>query len=117
MLDNNLLFSDAQVVTADAASTNDLEIGTPVNPLTIEVNVTAVSGTSPTCDITVRGSDDDSTYVDVVKFPQITAVGRYVRKYQAKYKYVRLYYDVGGTSPSFTVTAGPTVAGRDVKIG
>ncbi len=55
--------------------------------------------------------------MDVVKFPQIIATGRYVRQYMAKYRYVRLYYDVGGTNPSFTVTSGLTLAGRDVNIG
>lgn len=116
MFDSNLLYSDDQVVTADAASTNDLQHG-PLENVTVQITVKAVSGTSPTVNITVRESADDSTYVDNTEFPQITAVGVYFRKITTRHEYTRLYYDVGGTTPSFTVTAGIVPAGMNTLIG
>lgn len=116
MFDSNLLYSDDQAVTADAASTNDLQHG-PLKEVTVQITVKVVSGTSPTLDVTLRESADDSTYVDNVKFPQITAVGVYFRKFTTRHEYTRLYYDVGGTSPSFTVTAGIVPAGANTLIG
>ena len=106
MFDSNLLFYNATAVTADGNGT-DLDIQkTTVDGVWVEVICTAVSGTSPTCDLKVQESDDDSTYNDVVTFPQITTTGRWVRKVQSKKRYLRMAADVGGTSPSFTLTAG-----------
>lgn len=107
MFDQNKMFSDAQVVAASGDATNDLDVGkTPAEGVPVEVVVSAVSGTSPTLNVTIQESDDDSTYTDLVKFPQITAVGRHMRLVQSAKRYLRADYVVGGTTPSFTITAG-----------
>jgi hypothetical protein len=72
----------------------------------VEIVITAVSGTTPTADFKVQESDDNSTWKDLVTFDQITAVGRHARKVQSKRRYLRLARTIGGTTPSFTTTAG-----------
>lgn len=112
MFDSNLLFSSAQVVTADAFSTNALDLAkTPAGGDWLEVAVTAVSGTSPTLDITCYGKATDASWATTdneigILGTQITAVGRYFFKIQSDLRYAKVNYDVGGTTPSFTVTCG-----------
>lgn len=106
MLDSNLLFHDAAALTATGNSSG-LDIKkTPAGGVWVGIFVTAVSGTAPTADFKVQESDDDSTYNDVVTFGQITAAGRWFRLVQSKKRYLRLARTIGGTIPSFTVTAG-----------
>lgn len=106
MFDSNLLFHNAAALTATGNSSGLQIEKTSEGGVWVEIAVTAVSGTSPTADFKVQESDNDSTYTDVVTFPQITAAGRYFRLVQTDKKYVRLNRTIGGTSPSFTVTAG-----------
>lgn len=71
------------------------------------VIVTAVSGTSPTLDVSIEESPDGGTnWIRVYDFPRITATGTYVTpiikaKWGNRYRYVRT---VGGTTPSFTMS-------------
>ena len=106
MFDSNLMFT-AAAVTADGNS-SVLDIGaTPANGVVIEVAVTAVSGSSPTMDIVVQESADNSTYKALATFDQITATGRQTRRVQSSKRYLRLNYDIGGSSsPSFTMANG-----------
>ena len=106
MFDSNLLFYNAAAVTADGNSSSLHIYKTDTDGVWVEVVCTAKSGTSPTIDLKIQESDDDSTYNDVVVFPQITTTGRWVRKVQSKKAYLRMAADVGGTTPSFTLTAG-----------
>lgn len=106
MFDSNLLFHNAAALTATGNSSG-LDIKkTPADGVWVEIAVTAVAGTTPTADFKVQESDNDSTYNDVVTFPQITATGRHFRLVQSKKRYLRLARTIGGTTPSFTVTAG-----------
>jgi hypothetical protein len=74
----------------------------------IVVNVSAVSGTSPTLAIKLQCSDDDSTYTDIdgAVMTTITAMGRYnwLVKGPFRWKYVKPYGTLGGTTPNFTLT-------------
>lgn len=76
----------------------------PTGVVKVVVNVTAVSGTSPTLDLHFEESDDDSTYTDIAGgvMNQITAVGIYVIYLKTEKLYLRHVATVGGTSPSFT---------------
>ena len=70
----------------------------------IVIPVTAVSGTSPTLDISIQESDDSGTnWFSVYDFPRITAVGVYrspvIPLTGNRIRYVQT---VGGTTPSFT---------------
>lgn len=108
--DTNLLFSNAATITDDRFGTAVAINKTPLDGVWIEVVVTSAAVTTGTMDITVYESTDStqSTSADaaLAVFPQITAAGRHLRKVQSKKAYLGLRYDVGGTSPSFVVTAG-----------
>ena len=132
LLSAEQLFSDSQALTATGASTNIIDlgatgtvIGAPAalvrdigkgNPIPIIVNLdVAAGGTSPTLDIAVQvdttdafsspttvatseqvagGAAGDSVYLDVY-LPEGT-----------NERYLRLNYTLGGTSPTYTLTAG-----------
>lgn len=112
MWDNNLLFSSAQVVTATGFSTNALLFAkSKADGIWVELAVSAVSGTTPTLDVTAYTKDVDSAWATTdrtagLSQAQITAAGRYLFRVQTKNQYVKLRYVVSGTTPSFTITAG-----------
>lgn len=108
MFDSQLLFHNAVALTTNGDSAS-LDLGkTAADGQWIEIAVTVVGGTgTPTINFKVQESNDDSSYNDDVVFPAITAVGNYYRKVQSDKRYLRLNRTVSGTTPSFTVTAGP----------
>lgn len=74
--------------------------------IAVLVDVSAVSGTTPTLDITVQWSPDDTEWFDTGDaFTQFTAAGKQVLRVPNKAQSARLNYTVGGTTPSFTVNA------------
>lgn len=78
----------------------------------IYLDITAASGTSPTFDLKVQCSPNNTTWYDPAStaanrdsfaFAQKTAAGTDVKIIpDMPCRYVRLSYTVGGTSPSFT---------------
>lgn len=115
MLDANLVLKTSG---AETSSTN----GTGVNfgnvvvnqPITFVVNITAVSGTTPTLDLKIQGSPDNSTWTTIHQFPQKTAVA-YGLRAQHKgggYKYFRYASTIAGTTPSFTYSVYPELGGE-----
>lgn len=125
------MFSDAQNVTSDAASTNIIDLGAPGtvlgapaalvrdigkgNPIPIVVQLDAAAGgTSPTLLVRVEVDSADN-------FPSATVVARSESKSGGaagdriqldaylpegtNERYLRLFYDVGGTSPDYTLSA------------
>lgn len=69
------------------------------------LNVGTVSGTTPTLDVKMQESDDDSTYTDIpgATFNQVTAGNqRQVIRFLRSKPYCRAVATVAGTSPSFT---------------
>jgi hypothetical protein len=106
MLDTNLLFKDAVALTASGQSSGVEIDKSGARGVWVQIIVTAVSGTTPTADFVIQESDDNSTYNDLVTFAQMTTTGRASRLVQSKKKYLRLKYTLGGTTPSFTTTAG-----------
>ncbi len=64
----------------------------------------AASGTTPTLDVKMQESDDNSSFADIsgATFAQLTAAGLKELHFQAKKRYVRAVATVAGTSPSFT---------------
>lgn len=67
------------------------------------LNVTAVSGTSPTLDVKLQDSPDGTAFYDLASFAQKTAVGKEaIRVTQPFARRLKVVYTVGGTSPSFT---------------
>ena len=77
----------------------------------IKLVVGTVSGTSPTLDISVEGSDDSahaSGVVEYGRFGQLTSAdnagGNRWLTIVPQHAYLRFRYVAGGTSPSFTLT-------------
>lgn len=117
IIDYNLQFSDAQALTADAASTNVINLGAdrdigPGEEMKIAVTLdVAMGGTSPTMAVQVQTDDNSgfSSATTVLTSRTISAgsAGDVLTMSlpDTNEQYVRLYYDLGGTSPTATVSA------------
>lgn len=73
--------------------------------ISLMADVTAASGTTPTLDIAVEWSHDNSTWFasdPADTMTQITTTGKAVKNFTVKGQYFRLNYTIGGTTPSFT---------------
>ena len=117
LIDYNLQMSDAQSVTADAASTNVIDLGSdsdigPGEDMKIVVSFdVAMGGTSPTLAVSVQ-TDDNSSFssastIATSRSIAAAAVGDtlVMGLPDTNERYIRLNYDVGGTSPTMTVSA------------
>lgn len=91
---------------AETASTNSsgVDLGTAIRSsgLWARINVTAVSGTSPTMTVAFQNSSDNSSFATVAQSQQITAVGVYFVLVGSDSRYLRSASTIGGTTPSFT---------------
>jgi len=96
----------ADVASAALTTTTTTAAFTPTFGTSYEVNipVTAVTGTTPTLDVSIEESDDAGTnWFKVYDFPRITAIGIYRSpKLPLTGNRVRYVQTVGGTTPSFT---------------
>ena len=117
ILDNELMFSDAQAITADAASTNALDLKAGGDAVGQELTIRAVVDTTfetlTRLTIKVQTSTDNSNWSDVVLSPAIVAASLVkgaevftIRVPKGLKRYVRLYYDVTGSN----ATAGKITA-------
>ena len=83
--------------------------------LSVLVNVTAVSGTSPSCTFSVQWSNDGgTTWADgdgPDAFTAITAAGVKAKTFQIKGLLARLVWTISGTTPSFTFDASGVQSG------
>lgn len=109
-------FDTAAVLTVNANSAGgpDLDVTghsdrhPAPNNLSIILNVTAASGTTPSLTVEVQWSNDGTTFFSASTpdaFTAITAVGTALKPFQVKGRFARLKYTVTGTTPSFTLTA------------
>ena len=115
IIDYNLQVSDAQALTADAASTNVIDLGSdrdigPGEDMKIAVTLDVdMGGSSPTMAIQVQTSSDNSTFTTVQTSRTVAAGSAgdsiIMGLPDTNDRYLRLYYDLGGTSPTATVTA------------
>jgi hypothetical protein len=145
IFDNTLLFSDAQAITADAASTNVVDLGatgTPYGasaalvrdigkgkkiPLSISVTETFNNLTSLVVQLQV---DDNSAFSS----PKVVAQSGVILAAEliagnpivfpdyipegANERYLRLYFDVTGTAPTTgKITAGVVAARQTNYVG
>ncbi len=98
-----------QAVTASAASSS-MDLAGYEGAVKLTLYSAAGTGTSPTLNAKVQTSPDDSTWTDVsgATFSQITNAASSLQSIgvdtRAVQRYIRVYYTVGGTSPSFTVS-------------
>ena len=72
------------------------------------LSVGAKSGTSPTLDVKMQDSDDNSTFADIsgATFTQATDVTSEEIHFQTNKRYVRAVATLGGTSPTFDMAVG-----------
>lgn len=121
-VDAQLLFSDAQAVTADAASTNLVDLGVARNlfdgePLVV-VLIVDVAADFTTGDETYEfeiQTDDNASFssatdliAHAILATALTAGSKHfipIPVGAAVERYIRVRYDVGGTTPTITVTA------------
>jgi hypothetical protein len=78
------------------------------NDISVMLDVTAVSGTSPSMTVSVQWSNDGVTWFNADPadaFTAITAAGKVVKWFTVKGLYARLNYAITGTTPSFTFAA------------
>lgn len=96
----------ADIASAALTTSTTTAAITPAQGISYQVNipVTAVTGGSPTLDVSIEESDDAGTnWFKVYDFPRITAAGMYrspaITLVGNRVRYVQT---VGGTTPSFT---------------
>lgn len=95
---------NAQVITATGTSGTLNASGSNLDVL---VNVSAVSGTTPSATFSVQWSMDGTTWAAASpadSFTAITAAIQVVQRFTSKAPYWRLAWTVSGTTPSFTTT-------------
>ena len=117
IIDYNLQLSNAQSVTADAASTNVIDLGAdrdigPGEDMKIVVSFdVAMGGSSPTLAVQVQTDDNSSfssaTTVQTSRTISAAAAGDtlVMGLPDQNERYIRLNYDVGGSNPTMTVSA------------
>lgn len=137
ILDKENLFSDNQAITADAASTNIIDLGAPGTPVGGAAALTRDIGKGKPIDLLIQVTEDFDNLtsldievqVDTVEnFASPTVVMQhnvaladlvagYVCPLQVvppgtNQRYMRLYYDVNGTNPTAgKITAGVVLGG------
>ena len=95
----------AQVITA---SGNEA-IGHTVigDSLSVIINVTAISGTTPSATFSVQWSNDGTNFADASPadaFAPITGIGTIDQRFTSKGAFYRLSWQITGTTPSRTTT-------------
>lgn len=136
ILDKSVLFSDDQVITASAASTNIVDLGatgTPKlrnaialrrdiskgEPIPLLVQITEAFNTLTSLAIAIQTDDNEAfssattVYTETVLLANLTLGARISIDFfpkNVRERYVRLFYTVTGTAPTLgKVTAGPSM--------
>ena len=101
--------STRQTLLASAARTASVNgavvVTSDVNNAFVTLNVTAVSGTVPTLDVKIQGSDDGgTTWFDIpnATFTQKVAAGSQAIQINTFSDAIRAVATIAGTTPSFT---------------
>lgn len=107
------LFAEQTVLTSAARTATFASPSFPCEGRSLEVglNVTAVSGTSPTLAVEVQWSHDNVNFGSAetaTSFASITAAKVTNAQFTAAAPFYRLNCVIGGTTPSFTFTASAT---------
>jgi hypothetical protein len=123
-IDALLLVSDAQAITADAASTNTIDLGAvnmrmgSGNPLvfffSIDVAADITTGDETYAFQVIQSAAANLATPDILALRTIAAADLKAGMKQTvgipigtpTKRYLGAYYDVGGTTPTITVTAG-----------
>lgn len=100
----------AAVVASAARTTSgngsSIETGDRIEVRGLVLDVTAASGTSPTLNVNVQTSDDNTTWRTLASFGQKTGVSNEHISVGGLDRYLRFSWVIAGTTPSFTFTVG-----------
>lgn len=108
------LFGDRTYAVIQASAAKTATFQTPafdegcLDVLSVMLDVTAVTGTSPSMTVNVEWSNDGQTWFVADPedaFTAITAASKKVKQFQVKGLYARLNCTITGTTPSFTFAA------------
>lgn len=142
IIDNSLLLSDAQAVTASAASTNVIDLGTTGTPfgasaallrdlgrgqeVDLAVTVNQAFAGLTNLQVSVQVSPDNATWT-TVSSGAVVPLASLVAGYQFKVpgsieegvnaRYLRLYYTVGGSNATAGKITAAVVASRQTNLG
>lgn len=111
IIDKSSMFSDKQDVAATGYSTDTVEIPTGLNAgidMAVQIVVRSESGTSPTLDVELEASADNSTFAKVVGVRKPAGEDVFnipLHRISGLKKYLRLHYALGGASPQYNITA------------
>jgi len=97
-----ITFLSSGVKTAATAQSSAFDVSAYMEGQ-IFIDVTAEGGTS-TLDIIIQVSPDNSTWYTHTTIAQVTATGQTRQAVTNFGNYIRIYYTVGGTSFTFSVT-------------
>lgn len=104
MFDSNYMLLDEDTLTANKNGNAFDRLWMPHTPVVVKLAVTGtISGTSPTLNVKVQGSDDGgSNWTDIKSFTQVTTTAgvQYIR-ILCPFKQIRAVATKGGTSPSY----------------
>ena len=105
--DGRYVYTEPAPGVASAARTtsgngSSVDSGSAIVVRGLTVAVTAFSGTSPTLDVRLEHSHDNSSWSTVGSFAQKTGVASETKFFSGLDKFVRIAWTVGGTTPSFT---------------
>jgi len=124
ILDEQALFSNNQAVTADAASTNIVKLGTGEfavgTPIPIFIQVTEAFNNLTSLAIKVQTATDAAFTTPVELASQTILLANLTKGAESSLNflpkgnlgYIRLYYDVTGTAPSTGKILAGIVAGH-----
>ena len=95
-----LLESAARTTTAAGTAVTGFAAA---RQLVLQLQVTAASGTLPTLDVVIQDTVDGTNYQTIATFAQKTGVSREVIRLTSAFTdNLRVNYEIGGTTPSFT---------------
>lgn len=97
--------SAARTTTGNSGASVPIGILTRSTNLSILVNCTAVSGTTPSLTLSVEWSHDGTTFAPAETadaFTAMTTTGSKVKTFTIKGDYYRVVWTITGTTPSFT---------------
>lgn len=109
--DNQYGFVAPAVLLASAARTASGNMGNTgldvsgAEAVALELNVTAVSGTTPSLTVSIEHSNDGTNWAaadPVDAFAARTTTGRVFKNVTVKGRFIRLVWTISGTTPSFT---------------
>lgn len=105
------VYKRASASATEDGDSGELSVG-HLSEIAVDIDITAVTGTTPTADFTVQRKGADGVWYTIYSFAQQNAVGKISRSIGPGCEtgaslgdVIKLAWDLGGTSPDFTFSA------------